>query len=82
MFIYRERPAFWALDNHRVADPVHFRPDPPNQNFFKPNPDPTCTHQESIKTSKFLFVSIRFLQILSFMFSIVPEKWKNSQENV
>ena len=41
----------------RVADPVHFRPDPgpANQNFKNPDPDPTGTYQESIQTSNFFY---------------------------
>ena len=41
----------------RVADPVHFRPDPApdpaNQNFKNRLRDPSGTYQESIQTSKF-----------------------------
>ena len=48
--------------------------------FGQPDPDPTGTHQESIQTSTFFYIN----QISSdiFMLIFLPEKFKNSSENV
>ena len=62
----------------RVADPVHFRPDPEfgssESEFKKPDPDPTATRQESIQTSKFFSYQSDFFRYLNFDFFHL-KKW-------
>ena len=80
---------FRVIFNNRVADPVHFwpDPDPANQNFqnriririWFPIQILLALTKNQFK-HLILFTSIRFLLIFEWWF-FLPEKWKNPPEN-
>ena len=63
-------PAFCCFGD-MAPDPVHFPTDP----------DPTITNLESIQTSTFFVISIRFLRFLYVDFFHL-KKWENLHENL